>query len=228
MSVVWDAWSAEWVLNNKCSFDGITKVIHVHPDVTTFNIRTDLYSEWIDWISLYDNLKFLPAVRVTGLDPIGAGVYTGDVYFLINGWKLSVNLQRVRVTGVLYSDDYDTAYYTESITAQYPATVSALVNTVSIAGGSGATPAEVWAYNNRSLTSASPSAVEIRAEIDLNSTKLSSISTKIDTIQTSIPTTTAISNSVWSKPISELSDKTTIGGYISKVLLSVPKFLGLK
>lgn len=33
---------------------------------------------------------------------------------------------------------------------------------------------------------------------------------------------------VWEYPVSSLTDKTTIGGYIAKVLLSIPKFIGLK
>jgi hypothetical protein len=131
---IWAAWSPDWSLYDKVDFDGINKVIYVHPEVTSLDIRADVYTSWIDWIALRDNLKFLPAIRTTGLDPIGAGVYTGDVYFLINGWKLSVNLQNVKVTGVLYSDDFDTAYYTPDMTPQYPATVAALVNTVSTGG----------------------------------------------------------------------------------------------
>ena len=37
-----------------------------------------------------------------------------------------------------------------------------------------------------------------------------------------------IATSVWTSPIINMADKTTIGGYISKTLLSIPKFLGLK
>jgi hypothetical protein len=37
-----------------------------------------------------------------------------------------------------------------------------------------------------------------------------------------------IANAVWNVSVDAMSDKTTIGGYISKVLLSIPKFLGLK
>jgi hypothetical protein len=131
-ALVWGAWSPDWALGNKVDFDGINKIIYVHPEVTSLDIRSDVYSAWIDWIVLRDNAKFLPAIRYTGFDPIGGGKYTGDTYFLINGWKLSVDLRKVAVTGVLYSDNYDTAYYTEDIHAQYPATVSSLVNTVVI------------------------------------------------------------------------------------------------
>lgn len=137
MSAVWAAWSEDWILNDKVSFDGTLKVIYVHPEVTVLDIRTDVYTSWVDWVVLRDNLKYLPALRYTGFDPIGGGQYTGDSYFLINGWKLSVDLTKVKVTGVLYSDDYDTAYYSPDMVPQYPATVSSLVNTVSINGGVG-------------------------------------------------------------------------------------------
>lgn len=41
-------------------------------------------------------------------------------------------------------------------------------------------------------------------------------------------TPTEIATAVWATPTSGLTDKTTIGGYIAKVLLSIPKFIGLK
>lgn len=159
-ALVWGAWSPDWALNNKVDFDGASKVIYVHPEVTSLDIRADVYSGWVDWVVLRDNSKFLPALRYTGFDPIGGGQFTGDSYFLTNGWKLSINLSKVRVTGVLFSDNYDTAYYTPSLAAQYPATVSALVNTVSVAGGSGASAAELWAYSNRTISTNIPTASE--------------------------------------------------------------------
>lgn len=166
---IWAAWSPDWALYDKVDFDGVNKIIYVHPEVTTLDIRGDVYTSWVDWVALRDNLKFLPAIRTTGLDSIGGGVYTGDVYFLINGWKLSVDLQKVKVTGVLYSDDYDTAYYTPSLVPQYPATVSALVNTVSVSGSTGGS---------------GPTAAQIRAEIDANSVKLNSIKNTVDLLPT--------------------------------------------
>jgi hypothetical protein len=153
-ALVWGAWSPDWALRNKVDFDGANKVILVHPEVTSLDIRQDVYSAWVDWLVLRDNMKFLPAIRYTGYDPIGGGKFTGDTYFLTNGWKLSVDLRKVAVTGVLFSDNYDTAYYTPDMQAQYPAVVATVVNTVTIQ-----IPAVV-------------TAAEIRSEIDANSTKL--------------------------------------------------------
>lgn len=160
-ALLWGAWSPDWASGSKVDFDGINRIIYVHPEVTTLNIRTDVYSAWIDWVILRDNSKFLPSIRYTGFDPIGGGNYTGDSYFLVNGWKLSVDLAKVKVTGVLFSDDYDTAYYTPDLTAQYPATVAALVNTVSLPSTTTITPAEMWAYSNRSLSVEPPTAQQI-------------------------------------------------------------------
>jgi len=234
MSAVWAAWSPDWLLYDKVSFDGETRIIYVHPEVTSLDIRADVYTSWIDWIALYDNSKFLPAIRTTGLDPIGGGVYTGDVYFLINGWKLSVNLLNVKVTGVLYSDDYPTAYYTQDLAPQYPVTVAALVNTVST-GGAGASAIEVRQEidsNSTKLLALQtsidnvPTVAEITANIDSSSIKLAQIKAILDSMD--VPTAIETADAVWNKPVSTITDKTTIGGYISKVLLSLPKFLGLK
>jgi hypothetical protein len=202
---LWSAWSADWELRSKVEFDGINKIIYVHPEVTNLDIRADVYSEWIKWVSLRDNLKFLPAIRYTGFDPIGGGNYTGDTYFLLNGWKLSIDLAKVRVTGVLYSDDYPTAYYTPALVAQYPATVSSLVNTSvtyqNVVTGTASTPAEI--------------AAQVRAEIAIELARLDS-------------NVSAVPTNVWTHSITALTDKTTIGGYITKLLLTIPKFIGLK
>lgn len=202
---LWGTWSADWELRSKVEFDGINKIIYVHPEVTALDIRADVYSAWVNWVLLRDNLKFLPAIRYTGFDPIGGGNYTGDTYFLLNGWKLSIDLAKVRVTGVLYSDDYATAYYTPALVAQYPATVSSLVNTSvtyqNVVTGTASTPAEI--------------AAQVRAELALELSR-------VDAPVSQVPT------NVWLHSILGMTDKTTIGGYIAKVLLSIPKFIGLK
>src|SRR4030067_2811159 len=123
-----DYWSP---FAEKVIFDGILKQIIVSPGVTTLDIRADLYSAWVWWTSLRDNSKYLYAMRFTGLDVIPGG-FTGDSYFLINGWKLVIDLTKVKVSGVLFSEDYTTAYYDANLSLQFPATVSALVNTVTV------------------------------------------------------------------------------------------------
>ena len=118
-----------WQLNAKVTFDGVRKLIVVNEGVTELSIRNDVYSAWVDWVVLRDNAKFLPALRYTGIDPIPGG-FTGFNCFAINGWKLILDLTKVKVDGVLFSDDYATAYYNSSLVPQYPATVSQLVQMV--------------------------------------------------------------------------------------------------
>lgn len=126
---LWYNWQSEWLLYEKVEFDGATRQIIIHSDVSELDIRNDVYSAWVRWMPLRNNARWLQAMRYTGLDVIPGG-QTGDVYFLRNGWKLIIDLNKVKVSGVLYSDDYTTAYYNSALNPLYPATVSALVNTV--------------------------------------------------------------------------------------------------
>lgn len=211
----------------KVSFNGTTKEISVLPGVTALDITADVYSEWVRWVPTAQN--FLPAMRYSGLDTIPSG-RTGAIYFLINDWKLLVDLKQTRVTGVLYSEDYESAYFDlDTGSSLFPASVTSVVNTVYSGGSAAPTLSEIWTYGTRTLTAGSgsgPTAVEIRQEIDTNSVKLTQIKAILDSMD--VPTAVENANAVWVKPISELTDKTTIGGYISRVLLSIPKFLGLK
>lgn len=125
---VWTSFSEEWDASEKVDFNGITKRITVLSGVTTINIRDDVYSAWIRWLERDDNTKFSSAMRATGLDVIPGG-FTGDSYFLTNGWKLEYDANVVAISGILYSDDYTTPYWSSVDQPIYPATVSSLVNT---------------------------------------------------------------------------------------------------
>jgi hypothetical protein len=168
----WEFWAPYDPINGyyggqKCTFDGLNKIIYVNPDVTELSIRDDVYSNWKEWVQVRDNSKFTPAIRTTGGDPVGSGQFTGDVYFLINGWKLYVDLTKVSITGVLYSDNYNTAYYSLSGVPQFPVKVSSLVSVVATESIGGITV---------------PTAQEIRQEMDSNSSKLTSINDKVQTL----------------------------------------------
>lgn len=125
---LWISHGEEWLAAEKVSFNGVTKRIRVNDDVTALSIREDVYSAWIRWFERIENTQYFPAMRFTGLDPIPGG-FTGDTYFLVNGWKLEYDANVVAVSGVLYSDDYDTPYWSSADDPIFPATVSALVNT---------------------------------------------------------------------------------------------------
>lgn len=121
----------EWELQEKVDFDGINKLIIVYPHVTTLDIREDVWSAWVRWHDMQDRGydRFLLAMDRSGLETIPNG-QTGDYYFLKNGWKLLVDLSKVAITGVLYSRDYASPYFTPDEVVQFPAQVSSVVNTV--------------------------------------------------------------------------------------------------
>jgi hypothetical protein len=160
----WDLWT----LYHKVTFDGENRIIRVNEGVTEINIKTDIYSDWKEWVkSMPDNAGWLPAIRTIGGDNTVAGQRAGDIYFLINNWKLYIDLTKVKVTGVLFSDNFDSAYFDNNGTIQFPAQVASLVTTAETTSGSsggsgGATAADVWQYPTRTLTSAAgPTASEI-------------------------------------------------------------------
>lgn len=160
------------------TFDGINKLIIVNEDTVSLDIKNDVYSAWKEWVSVRDNGKFLPAIRVTGGDPIGGGAFTGDVYFLQNNWRMIVNLNKNRISGVLYSDDYDTPYYDSDLNPLYAAKVSSLVNTVT-------NNIPVVTGDLSSIPSAIQNALAVRQEL---LTELARIDVAISSILSGVPT----------------------------------------
>lgn len=71
------------------SFDGANQVITLS-SAGTYNVETDLYSEWKEWVLLSDNAKFLPAFDTTGGDSIGSGQEIAPYFFLRTdlGWVI--------------------------------------------------------------------------------------------------------------------------------------------
>jgi len=124
--MIWGYFASEWGSNEVVSFNGETKTISVNSGVTSLDIRKDVYSAWVRWVSRDFNARYIPAMRFSGMDTIPGGE-TGGVFFLRNGWKLLYDPSVVAVDGVLYSDNYDTAYYTHDGLPVYPAKASALV-----------------------------------------------------------------------------------------------------
>lgn len=112
----------------KVTFDGVNRKIIVNAGVTALSIRDDVYSAWVRWLEVDNNTKFFPAMRSTGLDAIPGG-FTGDAYFLTNNWKLIYDVNVVAISGVLYSDNYVTPFWSATNQPIFPATVSSLVNT---------------------------------------------------------------------------------------------------
>lgn len=208
-ALLWGSWSQDWELQHSVIFDGINKTIIISDAAISISIKEDIYSAWKEWTRLRDNGKFLPAVRVSGGDPIGGGQFTGDVYFLINGWRILIG-HSCAIDGVIYSDDFPSPFIQVSGTQLVTNKVSSLVSVVSTNAG----------------TSTYPTTAEIVTAMDIDSVKLAQIKAILDSME--VPTANQNAVAVWNTPVSTIVDKTTIGGYISKVLLSIPKFLGLK
>lgn len=95
-------------LNHKVYFDGEQKLIIVNPEVTSLDVKVDIYSSWKEWVLLESRKfnKWPSAIRAIGGDPTSAGQFAGDIYFMINGWRLKRNAA-VGLTGALFSDDFN-------------------------------------------------------------------------------------------------------------------------
>lgn len=204
----------------KCVFDGENKLIYVNPNDTEISIKEDVYSAWKAWASVRDNTKFLPAIRVTGGDPIaGTTSFTGDTYFLINGWRFLID-HSLAIDGVIYSDDFPSPFVQVAGTQIVTNKVSSLVQTVtteSIGGVSIPTVQEIrqeMDVNSTKLTSINdrvqtlPTAVQVRQEMDANSVKLELIKTILETMD--IPTVIEIRQEIDANSVklTEISNKT--------------------
>jgi hypothetical protein len=180
----WEFWAPYDPTNGfygeqKCIFDGENKLIYVNPNISSISVKEDVYSNWKEWVQVRDNSKFPPAIRVTGGDPIGGGAFTGDVYFLINGWRLYID-HSLNIDGVIYSDNYPSPFVQQENTQIVTNKVSSLVSIVATETIGGISI---------------PTVQQIRQEIDTNSSKLTSIKAKTDTI-TVAPTAAEIADQV--------------------------------
>jgi hypothetical protein len=160
----WETWDNQ----QKVTFDGPNKLILVNPGVTTINVKEDIYSDWKEWVQYYSNASFLRAIRVIGGDPVGGGLFAGDIYFLQNGWRIVI-AERVNVDGVIYHDDSIDPYVILK-GGGVVSSVSNLVQTASTGGGGAVDYAAI--------------ANAVRQEIDQNSTSLAEITNIVNSILT--------------------------------------------
>lgn len=164
----WDYWE----LYHKVTFDGANKLITINPGETAISVKQDLYSAWKEWVGTRDYAKYLPAIRTTGGDQTPTG-YSGDMYFLMNGWQIVVP-HEIQIDGILYHDDPIPPYIVEA-----GGGVIATVSNLAL-GGSALTAQEVRVEmddnsSKLALIGQLPSASQIRTEMDTNSSKLTAI-----------------------------------------------------
>lgn len=116
-----------WELQHKAVFDGFNKLIYISQNVTEIDIRSELYSDWKEWIlASVDNAKWLPAFRSTGGDPLPGDQFLGRTFFLINGWRIVAD-HGVNFTGNLYTEEGDSAFIAAEGAEVATTTVSTLV-----------------------------------------------------------------------------------------------------
>jgi len=213
----WEFWAPYDPANDfygqqKVTFDGLNKLIYINPEVTEISVKQDIYSNWKEWAKVRTNSSFLPAIRAIGGDPItGTSDFTGDTYFLINGWRIIID-HGFTISGVIFSDDFATPYVEAEGAKLVLNKVAALVQTVA---------PEINAGDlNVTVDPQAPTVVEIRQEMDANSS--------ISANTANIPTKQEIRDEIFNTLITDLTDANTFGGFVAKKLLSVVKFLGFK
>jgi hypothetical protein len=77
-----------WNLRHKVTFDGDARLIIVNYGVTELDVEIDIYSDWKEWLRIYDYEKYVQAISTIGGEPIGGGQYVGATFFLENGWRI--------------------------------------------------------------------------------------------------------------------------------------------
>lgn len=163
-SMYYDHWEY-WQLYHKVTVDYLNRLIYINDGVTSFDIKTDLYSDLKELWGLssidYKYSKFKAPVRVIGGDNTSGGQTAGDIYFMHHGWRVVYDPTKTAVTGVLFSDDYDTPWlYSEDFSPIYPAQVASLVTGTNITASGIGVPTEaeiaaaVWASSIREITNA--------------------------------------------------------------------------
>jgi hypothetical protein len=97
----------------KFLIDGPTLTIEGDPAAVVGGVFTfdavELYSEWCDWVTQGDNMKYPPAFSTAGGDPLGGGISLGKYVFIRNdlGWRgVPPDMGDVRV--VILGDFYPT------------------------------------------------------------------------------------------------------------------------
>lgn len=123
----------------KVTFDGVNKIIQVNNNITSLDVKIDLYSDWKEWTLISDNSKFLPAFSAIGGDPLPSS-NLGTTYFIENGWKIRPyeGNHTLRISGNLYARDGSDPVIntTGSFNVRVVQTVSNIVDTITTSGSS--------------------------------------------------------------------------------------------
>ena len=211
------------------SFDPINKRIIL--DSASIS-ASQIYSRWVDWASVSDNSKYGTVIRVAGSDDLGSGLSIPPYFFLQGLWRIrpmEVN-HDLTITGNLFVEGGGTPVV--RTLGQYQVNVNYTVPVqaqgISTSGVPAPTAAEIWSYINRTLTASGGGSLTL-AEIETSTVLATEASlTQIGNSIAGMPSSAENATAVWTAPVSTMTDKTTIGGYIAKLVMTIPKFLGLK
>ena len=161
----------------KFYIDEALKYIVISPTATELDIKIDIYSDLKEWFTLYTNAKYPFPIRTIGGDDIGGGQTAGDMYFLINGYRVVYDPTKVKVNGILFSDNFDTPWLNVgTLQPVYPATVSSLA--LSVAPDlSGLDLSEI------AVPTASENASAVRSELSAELAEISATNTNVTTVK---------------------------------------------
>jgi hypothetical protein len=105
----WDYW--QYFQGNPddhvVQFDGPTRTIWILEGIEEVLVKEHLYSDWKEWIALYDHSKYLQAFETEGGRPVSDTERLGDSYLLINDWVIRQkdSSTPVDIVGNLYAYD---------------------------------------------------------------------------------------------------------------------------
>ena len=105
---IWDFFNhVDPTQNHVVQFDGPTKTIWILEGILEVLVKEHLYSDWKEWIAIYDHSKYLQAFETEGGRPISDTERLGDSYLLINDWIIRQKDAGtpVNIVGNLYAYD---------------------------------------------------------------------------------------------------------------------------
>lgn len=127
------------------TFDPVNKRIIL--DSLTNVTATELYSRWVDWAALDDNLKWGPVFRQVGSDDLGGGLSIPPYFFLQGLWRLRPmeSNHNLNIVGNLFVEGGGVPVVqtlgSYNVSSQY--TVPVQAQGISTSGSSGPSAAEI-------------------------------------------------------------------------------------
>ena len=201
-----------WELQDKVTFDYFKKIIIVNPDVVALDIKSDVYSAWKRWCLVANNNQYR-AIRVIGGDATVGVEKAGDIYFLVNGWRLQVNLSITAISGVLFSDDFETPLIDFAGSQVYSNFVSNLVSGIDVDTITNTIRQEI-STELAEITATKVTTDAIKVSTDVIEPAVVSIETKVDSLPLA----------VWNVSKANLVTSGSIGEFVAKQIVTLKEW----